>query len=328
MIILPSISALFFVAALQSSSGVDETPAQPSQPRKAPDYPVACYPPSGESVDPQTVVVTFDVTREGITENVRVRESTDECFEETAINTVRGWTYEPRRVNGRAKSQTDLETTFTFVFEKTTSTEDFDARPIYREPPKYPERCMRGAKDIETVLVQFDVTTEGIPENIEVIESTNSCFERAATKAVAEWRYRPKTLSGKPVIRQEVVTQITFELSDSLPPEFEVRRSVYYGFKSVHRLLSREKYEKALEKLTKLEEKYGDTFSQVELSTFLRLRATARIGVKDYAGALDDLRAVQQMGLGEQANEAVGKMILQLEAIIASQEAAPADSEG
>jgi len=54
-----------------------------------------------------------------------------------------------------------------------------------------------------------------------------------------------------------------------------------------------------------------------------------RIELGDYAGALDDLRVVRDMGLGDQANEAVGNMILQLEAALAAEEstAQEADNE-
>jgi len=69
---------------------------------------------------------------------------------------------------------------------------DRDAQPLVRIPPQYPQRCMSRASDSESVLVEFDVTPEGTVVNTRVIESSNSCFNRAAMRAVERWRYNPK----------------------------------------------------------------------------------------------------------------------------------------
>lgn len=69
---------------------------------------------------------------------------------------------------------------------------DRDAQPLVRIPPQYPQRCMARAEDSESVLVEFDVTPEGTVVNTRVIESSNSCFNRAAMRAVERWRYNPK----------------------------------------------------------------------------------------------------------------------------------------
>jgi protein TonB len=69
---------------------------------------------------------------------------------------------------------------------------DRDAQPLVRIPPQYPQRCMARASDSESVLVEFDVTPEGTVVNTRVIESSNSCFNRAAMRAVERWRYNPK----------------------------------------------------------------------------------------------------------------------------------------
>ncbi|MEL6365706.1 MAG: hypothetical protein AAFR11_12790, partial [Pseudomonadota bacterium] len=57
---------------------------------------------------------------------------------------------------------------------------DRDAQPLVRIDPQYPDRCQSRAEGEEVVVVQFDVTPDGSVVNVEVIETTNSCFNRAA----------------------------------------------------------------------------------------------------------------------------------------------------
>lgn len=312
--------AAFVLAALQAAPVAKETLAEPLR-RTVPDYPFSCRSATDEVLEPQRVTVNFTVTRDGKTENVRVVETTNACFDETAIAAVRTWTYEPRRVDGVRRAQEDVEVTITFVVEEPTQTEDYDARPVFRVPPKYPGKCLRFAEDIEHVLVEFDVTVEGITESISTVESSNNCFDRAAEKAVEEWRYKPRTIAGKPVVRKGVQTQITFEIANR--SEIKFRRAVRNRFAKVQRIVRKEgRAQEALELLSAIEEEYGDTFSSAELAAFHRLRAVGRIEIGDYRGALDDLRIVQRAGMSGEAGEPIAKVMEQLEAVIAAQEAA------
>ena len=324
MSIFPGIFALLLAAAAQPSQDQGQLDAAPIT-KIPPSYPIACRPAAGERAAPQTVVVMFDINKNGSTQNVRVRESTDKCFEEAAVTAVRAWQYEPPLVNGRAVALPDREATFTFVFEEPTYIDEIDARPIKRLPPGYPDRCQRRAAKLEEVILEFDVSTEGVPENIQIVESTNSCFNEAAERAVAQWRYRPKMVSGEPVVRKNVTTLITFELvggyTRSARNEVLRERAIYAKFKHVERLIKKGDYEKALAQLAKIEAEYGDAFTRSQRSDFLRLRAGARIETGDYAGALTDLRWAQRMGLSGPAYQAVSEMIVQLEAIVAAQKA-------
>ena len=91
---------------------------------------------------------------------------------------------------------------------------DRDAQPLVRIPPQYPERCMTRAKASESVLVQFDVTPDGQTTNIQTVESSNSCLNRAAERSVERWKYQPKIVDNQAEWRRGVQTVITFELSD------------------------------------------------------------------------------------------------------------------
>lgn len=90
---------------------------------------------------------------------------------------------------------------------------DRDAQPLVRIPPQYPERCMGRADDRENVLVQFDVTPDGQTTNIQTIESSNSCLNRAAERSVQRWKYQPKIVDNQAQWRRGVQTTITFELA-------------------------------------------------------------------------------------------------------------------
>jgi len=89
---------------------------------------------------------------------------------------------------------------------------DRDAQPLVRIPPQYPQRCMARADDRESVAVEFDVTPEGTVVNPRVLETTSSCFNRAAMRAVERWRYNPKIVDGVAEPRVGVRTVIDFEL--------------------------------------------------------------------------------------------------------------------
>lgn len=91
---------------------------------------------------------------------------------------------------------------------------DRDAQPLVRIPPQYPQRCMARADPSESVLVEFDVTPEGTVVNTRVIESSNSCFNRAAMRAVERWRYNPKIVDNVPEPRFGVRHVIEFALEE------------------------------------------------------------------------------------------------------------------
>ncbi len=89
---------------------------------------------------------------------------------------------------------------------------DRDAQPLVRIPPEYPGRCFQGARPLETVVVEFDVTPEGTVINPRVVETTSTCFNRAAMRAVERWRYQPRIVNEVAQPRFGVRTAIDFAL--------------------------------------------------------------------------------------------------------------------
>ena len=105
-----------------------------------------------------------------------------------------------------------------FIDSTFQRTPDSVLSPIVRMPPQIPEECAEPSKKKEneadsvlvTVELVFDVSSEGIPENILVSASTNECFNKASIEAVRRWRYAPPMQNGNPVLVKAQKVAITY----------------------------------------------------------------------------------------------------------------------
>jgi len=88
-----------------------------------------------------------------------------------------------------------------------------DYLPIVRVAPVYPARALsRGVEGY--VDMGFTVTTTGSVKDPAVLFSTSSLFDRAATRAVLKFKYKPRVVDGQPVEVPNVKTRITFKIED------------------------------------------------------------------------------------------------------------------
>jgi len=88
-----------------------------------------------------------------------------------------------------------------------------DYLPIVRVAPVYPARAL--SRGIEGYVdMSFTVTTSGSVTDPIVTFSTSSLFERAATRAVLKFKYKPRVVDGIPVDVAGVTTRIRFELEE------------------------------------------------------------------------------------------------------------------
>jgi protein TonB len=86
-----------------------------------------------------------------------------------------------------------------------------DYLPIVRVAPVYPARAL--SRGIEGYCdMSFTVTTTGTVADPIVMFSTSSLFERAATRAVLKFKYKPRVVDGIPVDVPGVTTRIRFQL--------------------------------------------------------------------------------------------------------------------
>ncbi len=88
-----------------------------------------------------------------------------------------------------------------------------DYLPIVRVAPVYPARALsRGLEGF--VDLSFTVTAAGTVKDPIVLQSTSTLFERAATRAVLKFKYKPRVVDGIPVEVTGVKTRISFQLEE------------------------------------------------------------------------------------------------------------------
>lgn len=88
-----------------------------------------------------------------------------------------------------------------------------DYLPIVRVAPVYPARAL--SRGIEGYVdMSFTVTTTGTVKDPIVDFSTSSLFDRAATRAVLKFKYKPRVVDGVPVEVPGVKTRISFQIEE------------------------------------------------------------------------------------------------------------------
>jgi protein TonB len=94
----------------------------------------------------------------------------------------------------------------------TMASADGDAVPMVRVPPQYPEKALQ--RGIEgRVLVEFTISKGGTVKDAKVIAAEpSSIFNKAAIKAVSQWKYNPKIEDGKAVEQRGIRIAIPFRL--------------------------------------------------------------------------------------------------------------------
>ena len=94
--------------------------------------------------------------------------------------------------------------------------QDGDYLPLVRVQPQYPRRAQeRGIEGY--VIVELTVNEDGTvpPESILIIEADpKGYFERAASKAAAKFKYKPKVVNGKPQKVTGVKYRFSFNLAE------------------------------------------------------------------------------------------------------------------
>lgn len=88
-----------------------------------------------------------------------------------------------------------------------------DYLPIVRVAPVYPARALsRGLEGF--VDLSFTVTATGTVKDPIILQSSSSLFERAATRAVLKFKYKPRVVDGVPVEVPGVKTRISFQIEE------------------------------------------------------------------------------------------------------------------
>ena len=81
---------------------------------------------------------------------------------------------------------------------------------IHKVEPKYTDAA-KEAKIQGTVILNLEVTREGLADKIAVKEGLAPDLDQNAIKAVRQWRFKPGTKDGEPV-RVKAAMEINFRL--------------------------------------------------------------------------------------------------------------------
>ncbi len=174
--------------------------------RIPPAYPEQCI---AGAKQKEAVSLKFDVTPEGNTTNIAVTESTNNCLNAASLRSIERWKYTctPNGLKG-------VETITTYELKEHASGVSFEreagcviydrskfsAEGLLSNPRlgascqssvSYPLRCVRGADKGEYVDIKFDVSAKGAVKNIDIIKSTNGCFNDGARSSILKRKYAP-----------------------------------------------------------------------------------------------------------------------------------------
>ena len=88
-----------------------------------------------------------------------------------------------------------------------------EAIPVVRVDPEYPRKAARAGRE-GWVKLGFTITPSGGVTNVRVLDSRpRRVFDRAAKRALEQWRFRPQRIDGRALAR-EAVQVIEFKLAD------------------------------------------------------------------------------------------------------------------
>lgn len=106
------------IASRALGGAADPTPAAPGSviealviERSQPVYPPSC---EATAAPVETVTIAFTVSAVGSVVSERIAASTNPCFERAALNALRRWRFEPRRVDGAPRPAHDQSVTLRF----------------------------------------------------------------------------------------------------------------------------------------------------------------------------------------------------------------------
>ena len=165
-----------------------------------------------------TVALYVEVPPYGIAENVRVLRSLGLGLEEKAVEAVRQWRFEPATRDGELVTAAtivlvdfhlpaDVKMTMGLANKAMTAGQIYRVGPdsgvtspeaLSRVEPTYTEQG-RDAHRQGVVVLYFEITSEGRPQNIQVLRSVGLGLDESAQESLRQWTYKPAMKDGKPV---------------------------------------------------------------------------------------------------------------------------------
>jgi len=84
---------------------------------------------------------------------------------------------------------------------------------LVRVLPMYPRRAREQGLEGQVIL-QLTIAVTGTVEDIVVLESSHSIFEKAAVRASAKFKYRARIVNGQPGAVTGIRHKLTFEIEN------------------------------------------------------------------------------------------------------------------
>lgn len=223
-----------FCLALALVHAADNTAPGPGDVVSAPllnSWVAPVYPPKALAERmPGRIRVRFIVDEQGAVAKARVLESSNEMFDEAAVQAILQWRFAPATEGGetvaksmeltvpfdpsdpKAKSKVDPRSPPAWAYNAvpsatTKAAQKTDKTAVY--PPALLPLMLRGE-----VQVAFTVDPEGRVRSPRVLLSTHPDFVPPALAAMAEWTFRPAT-QGDLSIASPFATSILFDLDFS-----------------------------------------------------------------------------------------------------------------
>ena len=189
-------------------------------------------------------------------------------------------------------------------------------------PVGYPEHCMRKAAAVETVTLEFTLKRTGRPGRIEVVESTNRCFNRASVLHVRDWVYRLPATAHQQNRAHRTRAMLTFDKELMAPSKLgQIRPRIRQDLESVAQLLDDGgDGVEALNLLRDISNRYGALVAS-ETAAHAILTAVALQEQGDLDTALAVLRQThkerRKLGLSRRTQSLLAETIDDLEHLIA-----------
>lgn len=93
--------------------------------------------------------------------------------------------------NRKLKCEDDRECVFKFRVSIQNFFTTYEApMPISMSPARYPQKCLHRSHKEEVVNLTYDVLPNGEPTNLNVLNSSNNCFDRAARNSIRKLRFK------------------------------------------------------------------------------------------------------------------------------------------
>jgi len=84
--------------------------------------------------------------------------------------------------------------------------------PIFKFPPRFPNRAKMLRIKEGVVKVEFTITKDGVVESIKVVSSKpKKIFDSSAISAISKWKFKPKIVDGK-AVSQRAIQIIEYKL--------------------------------------------------------------------------------------------------------------------